>query len=77
MKNARNLLVFVFAFAMLMSCAGDVEAGWKRGGYRSRGPRPATGIGSNLHRRFVLKQELKRVQQGKSVRSRGNILWYR
>lgn len=46
--------------------------------YRSRGAaRPVTGYGANLHRTFVLKQELRRQRSGKPVRNRGNILWYR
>ncbi|TWT55740.1 hypothetical protein KOR42_25510 [Thalassoglobus neptunius] len=39
--------------------------------------RPATGMGSNIHRRFVLKRELQRQKQGYPVRMRGNILWKR
>lgn len=41
----------------------------------SRLPRPVTGYGANLHRNAVLKQELRRAQAGKPVRSRGNIRW--
>ena len=41
------------------------------------GARPATGYGSNIHRNFILKQEARRAMQGKRVRNRGNILWYR
>lgn len=39
--------------------------------------RPVTGYGANIHRNFILKQEARRVQQGKRVRNRGNIAWYR
>ncbi|MEW4487884.1 hypothetical protein AB1L42_07355 [Thalassoglobus sp. JC818] len=39
--------------------------------------RPATGMGSNIHRRFVLKRELQRQKNGYPVRMRGNILWKR
>ena len=39
--------------------------------------RPATGYGANIHRNFILKQEARRASQGKRVRNRGNILWYR
>ena len=39
--------------------------------------RPATGYGANIHRNFILKQEARRASQGKRVRNRGNIIWYR
>lgn len=45
--------------------------------HRSQLPRPVTGYGANLHRNFILKQELRRARAGHPVRSRGNILWYR
>ena len=41
------------------------------------GARPATGYGANIHRTFILKQEARRALNGKRVRNRGNILWYR
>lgn len=33
------------------------------------------GLGSNLHRRFVIKQAAKRAKAGKPVRNRA-ITWY-
>ena len=41
------------------------------------GARPVTGYGANIHRNFILKQEARRARQGKRVRNRGNIRWYR
>lgn len=41
------------------------------------GARPVTGFGSNLHRRYILERESRRASQGKPVRNRGNIRWYR
>lgn len=37
-------------------------------------PYGPTGLGSNLHRRFVLKQAVKRTQQGRPVSNR-QIIW--
>ncbi|MEN1679919.1 MAG: hypothetical protein AAGJ46_10015 [Planctomycetota bacterium] len=34
-----------------------------------------TGLGSNLHRRFVLKQAVKRADRGQRVSNRA-IVWY-
>jgi len=42
-----------------------------------RVPTPLTGYGSNLHRRFVIRQQQQRSQAGGSLINRGNILWRR
>jgi len=84
----RSLCRFVLALLVLGSfvcVAENAEAGWFR---RTRvmktqprgkvsSARPVTGYGANLHRRFVLKQELQRAERGQRVRYRGNIRWYR
>ena len=72
-------IALVVALAIL--CFVDnVEARHYRRAYRASsfgGARPATGYGANIHRNFILKQEARRVSQGRRVRNRGNVLWYR
>lgn len=41
----------------------------------ARSPYGPTGLGSNLHRRFVIKQAVKRSNAGQPVRNRA-ITWY-
>ena len=38
---------------------------------------PVTGYGANFHRRFVLKQELRKGTAGQRRGFRGNVRWYR
>lgn len=63
------------------SFVDSVEARrYRKSYYRSSSfgdARPVTGYGSNIHRNFILKQESRRAAQGKRVRNRGNVLWYR
>lgn len=71
-------LVFVFgSFFLAESAEARPYRTWRRSNYSFGGARPATGYGSNIHRNFILKQEARRASQGKRVRNRGNILWYR
>ena len=77
----RFTLITLLSSSTLLSLA-DLADGrsyrrHRRPAYAYSGARPVTGYGANLHRRFVLKQELKRAASGKSVRYRGNILWSR
>ncbi len=69
----------VALFVCLVFSPEDAEARRYRSyrGGKFGSARPATGYGSNIHRNFVLKQEARRASQGKRVRNRGNILWYR
>jgi|GEM_PF-3172326 len=75
MKKSKHVLLLFVMTCWIVVEAASVNAGWGRRTSRSRGYRPVTGVGSNLHRRFVLKRELRRTSQGKAVRYRGNIRW--
>lgn len=80
-RSLTRLVLPAFLFCSLM-IVDDAFAARRRAASHYRGgtahaARPVTGYGANLHRRFVLKQELKRAQNGLPVRNRGNILWYR
>jgi hypothetical protein len=79
MRFPRRLLLTLVLLGGVLLVVDYAEAWGKRRHtvHRSSGARPVTGYGSNLHRRFVLKRELKRARQGKPVRSRGNIRWNR
>ena len=42
---------------------------------QSRTPQPLTGYGSNFHRNFTIRQQQQRVQAGKPLQNRNNVLW--
>ena len=75
MKKSKIILLFCLLTGWFVVESATVDAGWRRQSSRNRGFRPVSGVGSNLHRRFVLKREMKRASQGKAVRFRGNIRW--
>lgn len=78
-------IAIVMAVLLTTSLVDTAEARRYRRSYRNQArhstsrslPRPVTGYGANLHRNFVLKQELRRARSGKPVRNRANIRWYR
>lgn len=66
MFPTKKLLAATFAGAICLSTfAADAMAGNRYG---------PGGLGSNLHRRHVIKQAEKRIARGQSVRGRA-ILW--
>lgn len=65
--GAKRLVVL--SAAALLCLGGLVESSASAAG--RYGP---TGLGSNLHRRFVIKQAVKRTQQGRPVANR-QIIW--
>ena len=67
-------LIALFSSLFLVDTA---DARRYRRSYRSTQTRPVTGYGANIHRNAILKRELRRAKQGKPVRNRGNIRWYR
>lgn len=75
MKKPNIALILLILIGWFVVETGTADAGWRRRSWRSRGARPVTGYGSNIHRNFVLKQEQRRASQGRSVRYRGNIRW--
>ncbi len=81
MHRRKCFAVGLFGLICLLVVADGAHSARYRGGYASPsrygGARPVSGYGSNLHRRFVLKQESRRAQQGLPVRNRGNVRWYR
>lgn len=60
-------LLFIAALALAAPQTSEA-GGWFRGGSSSsaRGSvyRPPTGVGSNLHRRFVIQRTARRAAQG-------------
>ena len=76
-KIAFGLLFALGSFFLVESAEARPYRSWRRSNYSFGGARPATGYGSNIHRNFILKQEARRASQGKRVRNRGNILWFR
>ncbi|MEM9587846.1 MAG: hypothetical protein AAGA03_11255 [Planctomycetota bacterium] len=81
MAFSKRIVLTALAVCFSLGMALPTDAAWYRKTYKRSytrsTPRPATGYGANLHRTFVLKQELRRAKQGKTVRNRGNILWRR
>ena len=78
LKTVVLLIAVLTCFCIVDSSeARTYRTTWRRGYSTFGGARPATGYGSNIHRNFILKQEARRASQGKRVRNRGNILWYR
>ena len=71
------IAVLIVAFSLVLSLGSVAEARRTRRSTSSSQPRPATGFGANLHRRYIIQRELDRARSGKSVRNRGNIMWRR
>lgn len=65
--SKQKLTTFAIAAALLMGGAWAAEA-------TAASPFGRTGLGPNLHRRFVLKQAVKNANSGRSVRNSA-ILW--
>ena len=42
---------------------------------QTRVPQPLTGYGANFHRNFTIRQQQQRVQAGKDLQFRNNVLW--
>lgn len=64
MLPTKKIVASAFAVLIALSSLATAEAAGRYG--------PA-GLGSNIHRRFILKSANKRVQQGKPVRGRASI----
>jgi hypothetical protein len=78
MSQLNRFVLLAILVSLLILVNESTAAGARYGSHHRHGTaRPVTGYGANLHRRFVLKQELNRAKLGQPVRNRGNILWYR
>ena len=65
----------VLGIAVCVAAFGLTDAGPPAQKAEARSPYGVSGLGSNLHRRFVLKQASKRASRGQPVRNRA-ITWF-